>query len=291
MSENHSISGFMSEIKSFLKASKDDFIVYPKGIETVLDERISTWNFQLDIQNTCNAEKQIALFSGLIDRSRYQILDGSKQYAALGGGLVATPYAAGTIIRIDDNPRLLNKVSELSVHAIATQTHHNGASEPSQIKQVIYKDGTGQVTITSKDFFIDFLQEFVKHCPLRIFEFQVSTSSPTDVFSSRVAFKDLNPLNKETMQYINLEDFAMPESSNGTKIIVPSTIYVGDQTFMAITVPALSQLTFSMRVGAYHSDFYAFKNKLKGESFFKSVAAVTPAKTSSLNKSNVTVSS
>jgi hypothetical protein len=263
-----------------LKKQKSDFIEYPRGVETILEEQNSTWNFQLDFVNTCPAEKQIALFSGLVDRSRYQILDGSKQYAALGGGLVITPYAVGSVIKLNDDPRLLNKISGLVVSAIATQEHHNGASEPAQINQVIYKDGTGLVSVTSKDFFLDFLQEFVKQNPLRLYEMQFSTNTPLILFGSRLAFKDLNPLNREQMQYLNLEDYYTPDNQVGTKIIVPAGLYIGDQTFMAISLPASSQVTMSMKFSAYASNLHLLKNTLKTESFFKSIAAATSAKTS-----------
>ena len=272
MNENpQTVEQFLKDIKNVLVRSNDDFITYPKSINSILDEKSSNWVFQIEMKNTCTVAKNIAIFGAGAGASRFKVIDAARKYPALGGGLVTTPYANGTIIKINDDPRLLNKISGFPVDCIATQEHANTLVEPQQITQTLYKDLTGELTLTSKDFYIDYLQNFISKNSARVWEMQFSSDNPSEAFSSKVYFKDLNPLRKDELNFINLEDYFLPESGIDTKIIVPVSMYLGSETFLAMTVPAATRLTATFKFSAYHSDLKAIRTKLATESIFASI--------------------
>ncbi len=265
---------FFQEIKKFLQDNKNPHLRLPKYIETILQERQSNWSFILEIENTCDAEKEIAILKGNIDTSRYVEINSSGQYRAIGGGLVQTPYTQGTIINVKDDPRLLNKVSGHIVDCVASQEHSNIDNELSIPKQTVFKDTTGEVTVTSKDFYLNFLTDFIKDAASRIFELQI-TSTNTDIFSSRIYIKEMNPFFREEPRYINLQDYYLPDNSENVKIIVPVPYNITHETLKTLRIPASTKVSVGMRFSAYFSEANAIKNELKPGIFLQKLNLLT----------------
>ena len=253
---------FFDKIYDFLLKNKDAHLRLPPNVNTILQERDSRWSFILEIGNSTSSEKEIALLTGIADSSRFQVINASSQFTALGGGLVTTPYSSGAIINLKDDPRLINKIAGSSCDCVVSQEHHNASVDQAIPEQTIYKDGTGEVTVSSKDFYWNFFKEFLKISPLRVFELQIASDN-INVFSQQIQIKELNPLQRENPELINLEDYYLPSSTNELKIIVPSPFNLTAETFMSIIVPADTSLTLGFRVSAYHSEANALKNKLQ----------------------------
>ena len=269
---------FFEEIKKFLQDNQNPHLRLPDHVDTILQEKDSNWSFTAEIQNTTTTAKEIALLTGDIDTSRYQTINASNQYVALGGGLVTTPYPQGEIINLKDNPRLINKVSDHPVDCVASQEHHSAATEPAIPKQVIYKDATGEVSVTSKDFFFNFLKDFIKNAPSRIFELQLTTDNK-ELFSSRIYLKSLNPYQRQQPQFINIEDYYLPDNAESVKVIIPVPFNITHETLLAIKIPAATRCTVGFRASAWFSEANAIKNELKPGTFLEKLAMLTDENT------------
>jgi len=265
---------FFQEINKFLKDNKNPHLRLPNYIDTILQERQSNWSFILELENTCDTEKEIAIFKGNIDTSRYVTINSAGQYEAIGGGMVQTPYPQGTVINVKDDPRLLNKVSGHIVDCIASQEHSNENSELSIPKQTVYKDATGELTVTSKDFYLNFLADFIKNASSRIFELQI-TSSNKDIFSSRLFLKQLNPYFREEPRYVNLEDSYLPDNSESVKIVIPTPYNITHETLQTLRIPSATKVSIGMRFSAYMSESNAIKNELKPGVFLEKLNLLT----------------
>jgi len=262
---------FFDKINDFLTENKDPHVRFPKGVNMILEEKQSRWSFILEIENSTDTSRNIGILTGCVNTDRYQVIDASQQYVALGGSeVVETPYPQDTIINLKDDPRLINKVGGVSLDCVASQEHNNTTSEIAIPEQTIYKDATGQITVTSKDFFLNFFKEFLKISPVRVFELQISTDN-VDLFSESLLLKELNPFVREEPEYINLEDYFLPDNSENVKIIIDSPFNLTAETLMSIPIPANTSATFGFRIGAYHSEGNAIKNKFKVGSFFKTL--------------------
>jgi len=267
---------FFDKITEFLKTNKDPHLRFSKGVDTVLQEKNSRWSFILEIENSTDSDKEIALLTGVVDSSRYaEIQDNS--YKALGGESVVTPYADKTIINLKDDPRLINKIAGVTCDCVASQEHCNSSTEIAIPEQTVYKNLSGEVTISSKDFIWNFFKEFLKIGPVRVFELQV-TSDNIDIFSQKLKLKEINPFIREETEYISLENYYLPDNTNELKIIVDTPFNLTQETFMSIVVPAATSLSLSFRISAYHSESNALKNKLKTDSFMADIMAAVENK-------------
>lgn len=293
MKSINKMEDFFQKITEFLQKNKNTHLRLPNYIDTILQERQSNWSFILEIENTCDTEKEIAIFKGNIDTSRYVSVDAAGQYEAIGGGMVQTPYPDGTIINLKDDPRLLNKITGHIVDCVASQEHSNTGAELSIPKQTVFKDATGEVTVSSKDFYLNFLTEFIKNAASRIFELQISSSN-NEIFSSRLFLKQLNPYFREEPRYINLEDYYLPDNSESVKIIVPTPFNITHETLQTLLIPAATRVSIGMRFSAYMSEANAINNELKPGIFLQKLDLLTQNVTgtnslSGSNESNVSL--
>lgn len=264
-------------ISDFLQKNKDPHLRFPKNIDSILDERNSSWSFNIELNNTTSGSKEIALLTGAVNSDRFVTIDATKSYKSINGEDILTPYPEGTIINVKDDPRLIKKIVGGTIHAVASQEHHNGSSEQAIIKQVIYKDLTGQVTITSKDYFLNFLKEFIKTASVRSWEMHVSTTNP-ELFNGKITMQETNPFSKEYQEYIELEQYFSDSNIEAQKVIIDRPINLTEETFLSVTVPANTSVSYGFRVSAYLSNGNAIKNKLKTSNFIKSVLKATEEK-------------
>jgi len=272
---------FFDEIKKIVKESIDDFIEFPKRVNTILDEQNSNWAFTITINNTTTADKVIALLHGDISAKRFALVNSSNQYQAIGGGLITTAYAENTTVLLDDNTLYINKYSGNTVDCVADQLINNAAVIPAQITQTIFKDGTGSVTFTSKEGNWNHFRENIKKAPVRVFEIQMNTTN-SSLFQKTLKLKDMHPFKKTDTEEIQLEDYSLPEYTNDTKIIIPLKFYLTEQTYLDITLPPATEVTLTFKLSAIHSTGIAIRRKLKAEEILSTIAK-TQEKPKTLN--------
>jgi len=268
------------ELLKFMTNDKDMSLVYPKNIDSILDEANSNWNFSVKLNNTSNGTKEVALFTGGIDVARYALLDANRDTPAIGGGKIdfTIPFfggidlfPAGMTLRVEDYPNVFNLNSGITVDAIATQRL---AALSGNVIQKIWVDIDNKfvsVQTPNSNIPYDFYRDFIVQNPCRIYELQVTSDKPELAFLGKLKIKQLNPFESAAVRTINFEDYYKPENSVGTKIIIPFVEYVGNNTVMSVSVPGVSSLSINFKLSALTSDLEAIKNKLKAENLLKAL--------------------
>lgn len=265
----------LAKIKKYLIDSETDEIVFPDNVNSIFDESKSKYLFSFKINNTCTSSKTVALLHAGISNDRIQQLNAQKQYTSIGGQLITTTLAANTIIPLYDNPDIINKIVDFSCDCVATQNVAT-VNPVDDFKrrvtesQVIYKNATGQITYTTVSQFgnIDFFREYVKHFPVRIFEMQFNSAN-VNFFNTDLINRRIRPYTSIKNNDIQLEDFFKPVNAQDTKIIVPCEIVVDGETYMAVTLPALTEVTVTFKISAVYNTGFALLNKTKLQDFFK----------------------
>lgn len=253
---------FFKKIEDFLQVSKDPQVRLPANIDSILDEANSSWSFNIEIENTTDSVKEVAILTGAISSDRFQVIDASHNYKSINGENILTPYAEGTIINLKDNPRLIKKIVGTEVHAVASQEHHNGANENALIKQVVYKDATGQISVTSKTYFLNFFKDFIKTASTRIWQMHVSTDNP-EIFNGKITKQELNPYTQEAKELIELEHYFSDSNIEAQKVIIDKTLHLTEETYLAVTIPTNTKVSYGFRASAYLSNGNAINQRFK----------------------------
>lgn len=268
------MSDVFNELKAFLGASQNDAIFYPKNVDSVLNEDNSDWNFTYKFSNGLSIGVDVALFSGGVNTERIETVDALSQVPSVQGGtnVVDMGYTPGKIIRINDNPEILNLVSSESVNVVATQEHRNSIISTAIIMQSLYGNGADRLTLSSKGLFtVDFLREFVKHIPIRIYGIKMYSDNPDSAFTQTFKLKELNPFVPVSSSTINIEQYVKPESGINTIVDIPYEFYIGEQTFMSIRIPANSKVEITLKASAAYSDAKALESLLSKANLLKAL--------------------
>jgi len=104
--KNQSYSDIAKVFESFLGNSKNAGILYPKNVDSILNEQNSDWSFTYKFTNTINGDVDVALFAGNVNTERYETVDSLSQVPSVQGGagnVLQTAYSTGKIIRLNDN--------------------------------------------------------------------------------------------------------------------------------------------------------------------------------------------
>ncbi len=267
---NPDVLAFLQELKHLLEMERDPAIMFPKGVNSVLEEQNSQWAFTLNFVNTTNSARTIALFKGGVNTTRIETVDALNEVPGINGGKLKTTYAQNKIIQLNDDPRVLNIISGIPVDVVASQEHKNAIG--SSITQDIYADITGKITVTSDRFTLDFMRVFAELNALRMFAMKITSDSPQSMFSGYVKLKDLNPFENQLAIEIPLSKYVLSSSGIETTIEVPYKTYIGANTFMCVTIPANCIAGITLQVSAIHSQLNALRNLLKNESLLSSMA-------------------
>ncbi len=272
--KNQSYSDIAKVFESFLGNSKNAGVLYPKNVDSILNEQNSDWNFTYKFTNTINGDVNVVLFAGNVNTERYETVDSLSQVPSVQGGagnVLQTVYPTGKIIRLNDNIVQLMLLSGESVDVVANQVHRNSSLQLIPIVD-LYKALSGKLTLTTKgNFTVDFLREYVKHIPLRVYGMKIFSDNPDSAFIQTFKLKELNPFTSVVSNKISIDNFVKPESGINTVVDIPYEFYIGAQTFMSIRIPGNSKVEITLKASAVHSQLDVFKNLLNKDDIINSL--------------------
>lgn len=272
--KNQSYSDIAKVFESFLGNSKNAGVLYPKNVDSILNEQNSDWSFTYKFTNTINGDVNVVLFAGNVNTERYETVDSLSQVPSVQGGagnVLQTVYPTGKIIRLNDNIVQLMLLSGESVDVVANQVHRNSSLQLIPIVD-LYKALSGKLTLTTKgNFTVDFLREYVKHIPLRVYGMKIFSDNPDSAFIQTFKLKELNPFTSVVSNKISIDNFVKPESGINTIVDIPYEFYIGAQTFMSIRIPGNSKVEITLKASAVHSQLDVFKNLLNKDDIINSL--------------------
>jgi len=262
--KNQSYSDIAKVFESFLGNSKNAGVLYPKNVDSILNEQNSDWSFTYKFTNTIPSSIDVALFSGNVDTERIETVDALQQIPSVNGGAnkLDTYFGAGKIISINDDFSRLKSISGEQIEVVASSRTGND----------IYAQFGGKLMLTTKgDFTVDFLREYVKHTPLRVYGIKMFSDNPDSAFTQTFKLKELNPFTSVVGNTINIDDFVKPESGISTIVDIPYEFYIGAQTFMSIRIPGNSKVEITLKASAVYSQLDVFKNLLNKDDIINSL--------------------
>jgi len=232
-----------------------------KGAVSMLDGKNSDKRFSVTLQNTCTSAKTVALTAAAVKTERVVIPDASSSNACvmIGGTNLNKSDALPEVVK--DNPANLAKAG-VSCDAVFCDG----------IDNVIYKDATGQIVVSSEDGQEpSFIRGYIEQGNSLHINRVAITSDKEAQFAQKFKIDEISPLQDKGSRNINFDDYHYTDQNLTNKINVTKDFVLTPKDALTVTIPAATKTTFIFVVSTEAS----VANKMKKETtnYRKKVAA------------------